>query len=119
MRATHMTLQASLLRDMETPIPNVDYLAECACQQAKAHENKGNYEEALRALGAHWPRFSEHPQLTGLAPGVAAEVLLRAGVITSAIGSKNQLAGTQEAAKNLISESISIFQSLNFQPKIE
>jgi tetratricopeptide (TPR) repeat protein len=114
-----MTLPASLLRDMETRIPSVDYLAERACQQAKTHENKGNFEEACVALGAYWPRFGDRPQLTRLAPNVAAEVLLRAGVITSAIGNKNQLAGTQEAAKNLISESIGIFQSLNLQPKIE
>jgi tetratricopeptide (TPR) repeat protein len=114
-----MTLPASLIRDMDTQSPSIDYRAERACQQAKLHENKGNYEEAWRALNAHWPHFGERPQLTGLAPSVAAEVLLRAGVITSAIGGKNQLSGAQESAKNLISESISIFQSLNYQPKIE
>jgi len=114
-----MTLPTSLLRDMETQTLSVDHLAERACQQAKVLENKGNYEDAQRALGSHWPRFGDRPQLTGLAPSVAAEVLLRAGVITSATGGKNQLAGTQEAAKNLISESISIFQSLNLEPKIE
>lgn len=114
-----MTLPASLLRDMDTQSPSLDYRAECACQQAKLLENKGNYEEAWRALSAHWPRFGERPQLTGLAPSVAGEILLRAGVIRSAIGGKNRVVGAQEAAKNLISESISIFQSLNCQPKIE
>ncbi len=114
-----MTLPTSLLRDMETQSSSVDHWAESACQQAKLHENKGSYEEAWRALGAYWPRFGERPQVTGLAPNVAAEVLLRAGVITSAMGGNNQLAGAQETAKNLISESISIFQSLNCQPKVE
>jgi tetratricopeptide (TPR) repeat protein len=104
---------------MDTQSPSLDYRAENACQQAKLLENKGNYEDAWRALSAHWPRFGERPQLTGLAPIVAAEVVLRAGVITSAIGGKKQLAGAQESAKNLISESISIFQSLNCDPKIE
>jgi tetratricopeptide (TPR) repeat protein len=98
---------------MDTQSPSLDYRAERACQQAKLHENKGNYEEAWRSLSAHWPHFGERPQLTGLAPSVAA------GVITSAIRGKNQLPGAQESAKNLISESISIFQSLNYQPKIE
>jgi len=114
-----MTLPASLIRDMDTQSPSLDYRAERACQQAKLHENKGNYEEAWRSLSAHWAHFGERPQLTGLAPSVAAEVLLRAGVITSAIGGKNQLPGAQESAKNLISESISIFQALNCQPKVE
>jgi len=77
-----MTLPASLLRDMETQIPSVDYLAERSCQQAKVLENKGNYEDAWRALGAYCPRFRERPQLTGLAPVVAAEVLLRIGLLT-------------------------------------
>src|SRR6185503_8471734 len=119
MRTTHMTLPASLLRDVETQNPSVDTRAERACQQAKLLENKGNYEDAWRALSAHWPRFDERPQLTGLAPVVAAEVLLRAGVLTGWIGGKNQLAGAQEYAKNLISESLSTFQSLDCQPKIE
>jgi hypothetical protein len=71
-----MTLPASLIRDMDTQSPSLDYRAERACQQAKLHENKGNYEEAWRSLSAHWPHFGERPQLTGLAPSVAAEVLL-------------------------------------------
>jgi len=114
-----MTLPASLIHDMETQSPSFDYRAECACQQAKLLENKGAYEEAREALSAYWPYLHERPQLTGLAPSVGAEVLLRAGVITSAIGGKTQVAGTQEAAKNLISESISISQSLNYQQKVE
>ena len=114
-----MTLPASLLRDMETQTSSLDYRAEHACQQAKLLENKGAYEEARQALSVCWPRLGERPQLTDLAPSVGAEVLLRAGVITSAIGGKNQLAGAQETAKNLISESISIFQSLNYREKIE
>ena len=114
-----MTLPASLIHDMETQSLSLDYLAECACQQAKLLENKGAYDEARQALSAYWPCFGERPQLTRLAPSAEAEVLLRAGVITSAIGGKNQLPGTQEAAKNLISEGISIFQSLNCQEKVE
>src|ERR1044072_885289 len=112
MRTTHMPLPASLLRDMDTHSPSVDYRAERACEQAKLLENKGDYDEARRPLSAHWLHLGEHPQVADLVPNVAAEVLLRAGVITSAIGNKNELPGAQETAKNLISESISIFQSL-------
>jgi len=114
-----MTLPASLLRDMETQSLSVDYRAERACQQAKLLENKGSYEEARLALSAYWPRLGERPQLTALAPRVAAEVLLRAGVITGAVGGKSQLTDAQEIAKNLISESLGIFQALSYQPKIE
>src|SRR5215216_5146181 len=101
MRTSHMTLPASLLSDMETQNLSVDYRAERACQQAKLLENKGSYEEAREALSAYWSRLGERPQLRALAPSVAAEVLLRAGVITGAIGAKSELAGAQENAKNL------------------
>ena len=49
---------------------------------------------------------------------MAGEVLLRAGVLTGFIGSRNQIADAQEKAKDLIFESLSIFQSLSQQEKI-
>jgi tetratricopeptide (TPR) repeat protein len=112
-----MTLPASLLRDVETESVTVDFRAERACELAKYLENKGNYEEARQTLSAYWPDASARPELKDLAPGVAAELLLRAGVITGALAGKTELAGAQEAAKNLISESFGIFQSLHYQEK--
>src|SRR5215467_11873458 len=119
MSTSHMTLPASLLRDGETQSVSVESRAERACELAKHLENKGLYEEARRAISAYWPHPDERPLVKDLSPGVAAELLLRAGVITGALGGKTQLTGAQEAAKNLISESLSIFHSLNHQPKIE
>ena len=118
MSTSHMTLPASHRRDVEPGNISIDCRAELACQLAKHLENKGDYEEAREALGDFW-RLGERPQLKGLAPSVAAELLLRTGVITGAIGGKSQLADAQEVAKNLISESLSVFESLNYQPKIE
>ena len=114
-----MTLPTSHLHDVEAHSVSADSRAEHACELAKHLENKGDYEAARLALGEHWPCADDRPQLTGLAPSVAAELLLRTGVISGALGGKSQLAGTQEAAKNLISESLSIFQSLGYQQKIE
>src|SRR5262245_28276483 len=114
MSTSHMTLPASLRRDVEPENISVDCRAERVCQLAKHLENKGDYEEARAALSDLW-HLGERPELKGLAPSVAAEVLLRAGVITGAAGSKSRLAEAQELAKNLISESLSLFQSLNFQ----
>jgi len=114
-----MTLPASRLRDVETQSVGVDFRAERACELAKQLENKGLYEDARRALSSYWPHPGERPQLRDMAPGVVGELLLRAGVITGALGGKSQLTGTQEAAKNLISESLGLFQSLNNEQKIE
>ena len=114
-----MTLPASLLRDVEAQNFSVDLRVERACQLAKSLENKGDYELAQQSLSEHWPCPDERPQLKGLAPSVAAELLLRAGVITGLLGAKSEVAGVQETAKNLISESLSVFQSLNYAQKIE
>jgi tetratricopeptide (TPR) repeat protein len=114
-----MTLPASLLRDGDTPSVSMDFRVEHACEIAKHLENKGLYQDARQALSDYWPHADERPQLTGLAPSVAAELLLRAGVITGALGGQTQLVGAQEAAKNLISESLGIFQSLDYGQKIE
>jgi len=47
--------------------------------------------------------------LSGLHASVSAEVLLCVGILTRWIGSKNQVEGSQETAKNLITESITAY----------
>lgn len=114
-----MTLLTSLVRDVETQSASVDLCAEHACELAKTLENKGDYELAQQSLSDFWSGLDERPQLKDLSSAVAAELLLRTGVITGALGGKIQLTGAQEAAKNRISESLSVFQSLKYQEKIE
>ena len=113
-----MTLLPSLLRELENPNLSVNSRAEVCCEAAKALEYKGEYERARKLLGDYWTRIGEHPKLEGLDQNTAGEVLLRAGVLTGFIGSKNQIAESQETAKNLIHESLRIFQSSHFRKKI-
>ena len=114
----HMTLRASLLRELENPNLNVDSRAELCCEVAKTLEYKGEYEGARKALSHYWRRIGEHPKIEGLKPMIAAEVLLRAGVLTGIIGSKTQITDAQENAKDLISESYAIFESRKAKKKI-
>jgi tetratricopeptide (TPR) repeat protein len=51
-------------------------------------------------------------------PSVAAEILLCVGILTSWIGSKNQIKDAQETAKNLITESVTYFESVTDVMKI-
>lgn len=113
-----MSLRTSLLRQLENPSLSVDSRAELRCNLARECEDKGEFEDARQALGELWSRIGEHPQVTGLQSSIAAEVLLRAGVLTSAIGSKNQIGDAQESAKNLISESLTIFKLLSYKKRI-
>jgi tetratricopeptide (TPR) repeat protein len=107
-----MTLRASL-RELENQNLSVGGRAELCCELSREFENKGEYEKARKVLSQFWQRIGERPRLEGLEPGTAGELLLRAGVLTSAIGGQTQFNGAQEAAKNLISESLTIFQSTN------
>ena len=113
-----MTLRASLLRELGNPNLSVGQRVELCCELAKEFENKGEYEDAREVLGDLWPRIDQRPRLTDLEPSTAGEVLLRAGVLTGWIGSRSQIADAQERAKNLISESLTIFESLKYRKKI-
>lgn len=88
------------------------------CQLAKQLEESGNYEAAREAMDEMWHGVGHLPVLDGLEQAVAAEVLLRVGVLTGWIGSCKQIEGAQENAKNLISESISLFEILRDTEKI-
>ncbi|MGA9994905.1 MAG: helix-turn-helix domain-containing protein [Pyrinomonadaceae bacterium] len=84
---------------------------------ARKLEDTGDYEAARQAMGELWQRIGERPNVEGLGRIMAGEVLLRAGVLVGIIGSKNQVTGAQETAKNLIGESLAIFESLHYGKK--
>lgn len=113
-----MDVQASLLRQLENPNLTRDQRAELRCELAKELENSGDYEAARQTMSEFWQRIGEHPRLDGLETTTKGEVVLRAGVLTGWIGSNRQIAGAQETAKNLISESISIFEARSYAKKV-
>ena len=113
-----MALQASLLRELENINLSVDRRVQISCELAKDFENKGEYEEARKVLSGYWKRIGERPNLAGLEPSTAGEVLLRVGVLTGAIGNINQITEAEENSKNLISESLTIFEAQRYRKKI-
>lgn len=110
--------QASLLRQLENKNLTRDQRAALRCQLARQLEDAGDYEAARQVMSEFWQRIGEHPCLDGLETITMGEVLLLAGVLTGWIGSKNQIAGAQETAKNLISESIRVFESRSYAKKV-
>src|ERR1700755_520413 len=56
------------------------------CRLARRLEEAGDYEEARALLGPFWPRVGERPRVEELGDRTAAEVLLRAGVLTGWVG---------------------------------
>ncbi|HEX7771326.1 MAG TPA: hypothetical protein VF435_02825, partial [Pyrinomonadaceae bacterium] len=81
-------------------------------QAALELKDRGEYDRAQEVMRPFWKRFGERPNTEGLNPETAAELLLTVGILTRWIGTKNQISTAQDVAKDLISESISLFESL-------
>jgi DNA-binding NtrC family response regulator len=108
-----MTLASSLFQQLANPGLSHDERVHIRCELAREMEEAGNYEAARSVLESLWQRIGERPNLGGLNKLTAAEVLLRVGSLSGRIGSTRQIEGSQEIAKDLISESLSLFEELN------
>ena len=67
-------------------------------------ENRGEYEEALLLLETIWTDKTAFPNVDGLPPRVAADIILRCGVLIGYLGHNKQLPNSQERSKNLLAE---------------
>lgn len=92
--------------------------AQLLCARAKEREEAGEFEEARLALSEFWQRIGERPRLQGLDEQTQAEVLLRAGTLSGWIGSARQIPGAQELAKDLITESATVFERLGLTERV-
>ena len=113
-----MNSTKELLHQIHDPNISPDDRALLRCRLAKQFEEVGNYEAAREAMGELWSGIGTDPNVEGLDQRAAAEVLLRAGTLTGWIGSIKQIESAQETAKNLISQSIAIFESLHDRKKV-
>jgi len=113
-----MTLADTLLQQLENRALNRDERARLQCRIAADFEHRGQYESARDALGELWQGIGERPALEGLSELAAAEVLMRAGSLSGYLGSVRQVEGVQDAAKDLISESITRFQAMGETTKV-
>lgn len=86
--------------------------ARLRCETALKLKDKGDYQGAQEIMSPLWKRVGERPDITGLYPSVAAEVLLCVGILTGWIGSKNEVKEANETARDLITESITYYESV-------
>jgi len=113
-----MIISSQLLQQIADPTLPKNERARLRCQLAKQLEDVGNYDVAREAMGELWSHFEEYPALDNLDEATAAEVLLRTGTLIGWIGSVKQIKGSQETAKNLISESIRRVEALSIGEKV-
>jgi len=113
-----MRLATELIKQIADPNLSSNERALLRCQLARQLEEAGDYEGAHEAMGELWQRVGERPMLEGLDELTEADVLLRAGALTGWIGSTRQIENSQEAAKNLLTESILLFETLQEDERV-
>jgi tetratricopeptide (TPR) repeat protein len=101
-----------------TVTASVNERALTLCARAKELQDAQNFEEARQVLGEFWLDVGDRPKLDGLAANVRGEMLLIVGTLSGWLGSTRQTPGAQEIAKDLISESATLFEELGLKEKI-
>ncbi len=81
-------------------------------QKALELKDKGDYAGAQEVMRPLWQGIGERPNVEGLHPSVTAEVLLCTGILTGWIGSRNEIREANEWARDLLTQSISHYESL-------
>ncbi|MDT7690177.1 MAG: MalT-like region [Acidobacteriota bacterium] len=107
-----MNLTDERLKELDSPALTEDERVLLRCRVASDLIHKGQHDAARETLGELWRGIGERPNVEGLSEDAAAEVLLQVGALSGWLGAIRQLQGAQEAAKDLISESASLFEKL-------
>lgn len=85
--------------------------AQFMCERALQLRDKGDYTGAQEAMRPLWSGVGDRPDVEDLHPTVAAEVLFCAGILTSLIGSRDEIKEANEWARDLLTESITYYES--------
>jgi tetratricopeptide (TPR) repeat protein len=88
------------------------------CQLAKQFEKTGDYAAACRVMDSLWAGVGLRPDLDTLDERTSAEVLLRIGVLSGWIGAIRLIKGSQQVSRNLMTESVAIFEALRDEKKV-
>ena len=113
-----MHLANELLRELDAQELSADKRAVLRCLLARQYEQAGDYEAASQAMAELWQGVGALPNLEGLDDETKALVVLRVGALTGWIGSESQIEGSQEVAKDLISESVRMFEELDKRTQV-
>jgi tetratricopeptide (TPR) repeat protein len=105
-----MNLSDERLKQLDDPSLTAGERILLRCHVAADLILTGRYESARDALGELWRGIGVRPNVEGLDERAAAEVLLQAGALSGWLGASGQVAGAQEKAKDLISESARRFE---------
>jgi tetratricopeptide (TPR) repeat protein len=81
------------------------------CERALELKDRGEFNSAREVLRPFWQQLGDRPDTSGLNPVATAELLLCAGILTSWIGGQNQIKEADEWARDLLTESMRLFEA--------
>jgi len=113
----NLTAELTTLRRQSSGLSRSEQAKLC-CDLAKQMQKIGEFEAAAEALQDFWPSPNEKPNVDDLDPATKATVLLRVGCVLGALGGAEQTPGSQERAKDLITQAAEIFGSLDDQIRV-
>ena len=111
-----MDLQTSIYENVIHPAIADDVIP--LCELAKNLEEAGEFDQAAETLSSFWSGILKRPNTKGLEEEAQAELLLRCGTLSGWLGVAKQVSGAQESAKDLISESATLFENLGISEKV-
>lgn len=88
------------------------------CRTALDLRDKGDYDGAQGVMHRLWQGMGTRPETKGLHPSVTAEVLLCVGILTGWIGSRNEIKEADDFARDLITESMTLYEAAGDSRKV-
>jgi tetratricopeptide (TPR) repeat protein len=101
----------AILAKLDSSRLTLNESARLRCEAALELKDRGEYDRAQEIMRPFWNAFGERPNTEKLHPSIAAELLLHVGILTRWIGSKDQVKESSQVASDLISESITFWES--------
>lgn len=92
--------------------------AELRCRSALELKDRGEYDAARDAMFPLWKGIGSRPNTKGLSDTVVAEVLLTTGILTGWLGSRSEIKKADDYARDLITESITLYEALHDTRKV-
>jgi len=93
--------------------------AELRSQTSLELKDRNEYDAAREAMFPLWNGIiGSRPNTKGLSDAVAAQVLLTTGILTGWLGSRNEIKKADDYARDLITESITLYEALGDSRKV-
>jgi tetratricopeptide (TPR) repeat protein len=88
------------------------------CRTALELRDRGEHDSARDVMAPLWSGIGDRPKIDDLHSSIIPEVLLCAGILTGWLGSRNEIAEADDYARDLISESITLYEQAGDSKKV-